>query len=257
MLSMADTTSSKEDLDASAEYVRQQLAQKQAEYEAQRRARAAQSLARETAGMEDSIPSLASLPLIPYIDSESGLITKADGCESAKASVYAVYDRDQVLQFVGVSRNVMQSLRMQLARCPEYTHHYRVYHIRKPSRSLLDLVRDKWFEENGKPPGNDGAALQNRWESALDVKPLMTAEDHAAVAEGRDKSKVKEEMAMKKIARRFEDEKVAILTERGVKEELRFDPKLKGQGLLDLYTEKPKDVVPSSKPRPKKKKLSP
>lgn len=31
-----------------------------------------------------------------------------------------------------------------------------------------------------------------------------------------------------------------ILEERGVKESMRFDPKLKGRGLLDLYIEKAK-----------------
>jgi hypothetical protein len=30
---------------------------------------------------------------------------------------------------------------------------------------------------------------------------------------------------------------------------MRFDPKLKGQGLLDLYMEKAKDEVPSEKPK--------
>lgn len=35
-----------------------------------------------------------------------------------------------------------------------------------------------------------------------------------------------------------------ILTERGVKENLRFDPKLKGKGLLDLFMKKPDTSVP-------------
>tara|TARA_B110000305_G_C18844615_1_gene361695 strand:- start:50 stop:298 length:249 start_codon:yes stop_codon:yes gene_type:complete len=79
----------------------------------------------------------------------------------------------------------------------------------------------------------------------------MTEEDLEVLNEakfGAKASKIKEESAYKKVARRYEDEKVRILTERGVKESLRFDPKLKGMGLLDLYTEKTKDEIPKNKP---------
>lgn len=63
-----------------------------------------------------------------------------------------------------------------------------------------------------------------------------------------------EENAMKKIARRFEAEKVKVLEARGVTENMRFDPKLKAKGLLDLYMEKqPDSAVPDSKPNGEKK----
>lgn len=52
---------------------------------------------------------------------------------------------------------------------------------------------------------------------------------------------------MKKIARRFEAAKVSILEARGVTENLRFDPKLKAKGLLDLYMDKqPDSAVPET-----------
>ena len=40
-----------------------------------------------------------------------------------------------------------------------------------------------------------------------------------------------------------------ILEERGFSESLRFDPKLKGQGLLDLHMPKPDDGVPKEAPK--------
>jgi hypothetical protein len=62
-----------------------------------------------------------------------------------------------------------------------------------------------------------------------------------------------EENAMKKVTRRFEEAKISVLNARGVTESLRFDPKLKGKGLLDLYLEKqPDSAVPDSKPSSKK-----
>ncbi|CAM9635415.1 unnamed protein product [Phaeothamnion confervicola] len=90
-------------------------------------------------------------------------------------------------------------------------------------------------------------ARQNMWENPLDVKPLMTEQDKADLADA--KARGKEMDAIKVVARRFEADKVAVLEARGVTENLRFDPKLKGTGLLDLWTEKPKNEVPSNKPK--------
>ena len=51
---------------------------------------------------------------------------------------------------------------------------------------------------------------------------------------------------MKKVTRRFEEAKIQVLNARGVTESLRFDPKLKGKGLLDLYLDKqPDSAVPT------------
>ena len=50
-------------------------------------------------------------------------------------------------------------------------------HIARPSRSVLEAIRERWEKENGSvPPGNDGGEVQHRWENALDVKPMMTGE---------------------------------------------------------------------------------
>ena len=52
-----------------------------------------------------------------------------------------------------------------------------VLHIARPSRSILEAIRERWEKENGSiPPGNDGGEVQDRWENALDVKPMMTGE---------------------------------------------------------------------------------
>lgn len=76
----------------------------------------------------------------------------------------------------------------------------------------------------------------------------ITAQSTTEDAKNKQKS---EENAMKKIARRFEAAKVAVLEQRGVTESLRFDPKLKAKGLLDLYMDKQPDAaVPDAKPKP-------
>ena len=103
-----------------------------------------------------------------------------------------------------------------------------VQHITTPSRTLLEVIKDEWIAEaGGSCSGNDTAAAQALWEAPLDVKPLLTEQDKADLSAARDKGR--EDGAIKKIARRFKAEKVAALEARGVKENLRFDPKLKGQ----------------------------
>lgn len=69
-----------------------------------------------------------------------------------KASVYAVYDESGTVKYIGVSRSVAQSLRLSLARQPEQTYGFRVFHITKPSRVLLEITRDTWIAQLGYQP---------------------------------------------------------------------------------------------------------
>ena len=248
--------------DPQQDFVKAQLKAKEEAYLLQRAA-----TQKPSAGTAPpSFPPLSSLPLLPYISPSTGLLTPIPTPKTVRASVYAIHDSSSPPQvaFVGVSRNVNQSLRMHLARMPSLTYGVKYHHIEVASRTLLEVIREAWIEESGGVGvvrGNDpefvggehspGSPPGQGWEGALDVKPLMTEEDLEVLNEakfGAKASKIKEESAYKKVARRYEDEKVRILTERGVKESLRFDPKLKGMGLLDLYTEKTKDEIPKNKP---------
>jgi hypothetical protein len=60
----------------------------------------------------------------------------------------------------------------------------------------------------------------------------MTSEEQALYAA--TTNEVEQAKVLKNIARRVEAEIKAVLEERGVKESLRFDPKLKEQGLLNI-----------------------
>ncbi|TFJ81424.1 hypothetical protein NSK_007385 [Nannochloropsis salina CCMP1776] len=237
-------------LDDQADFVKAELARKKQEYDASLKARISASVA--NADVADSIPPLDSLPYVPYLD-ETGKINDCGADAKVKASVYALYDESETVRYIGVSRSVAQSLRLHLARMPEQTYGFRVYHISKPTRVLLEITRDTWVDQLGyQPQGNDNGPNQQLWESALDVKPLMNEADHAALETARIKQR-SEENAMKKVTRRFEEAKISVLNARGVTESLRFDPKLKGKGLLDLYLEKqPDSAVPDSKPSSKK-----
>lgn len=73
----------------------------------------------------DKPPALGELPSVPFLN-EQGVISDAGVKPGVKASVYAVMDAEGVVQYIGVSRNVMQSLRLQLGRMPDKTYAFKV-----------------------------------------------------------------------------------------------------------------------------------
>ena len=153
--------------------------------------------------------SLASLEAMPFLD--NGEVSPTlDG----KVGIYAIFDRDAVLQYVGYSRDVATSLRQHLVRCPEACHSIKVQTVDRPSRTLLETIRNDWIAENGAtPPGNSEA--EAIWTQPIDAKLAQIK-------------------YLKKVARRVEAQIVEGLKARGVTMDLRFNPKLKESGLLDL-----------------------
>ena len=175
-----------------------------------------------------TFPDLASLEFLPYVN-EVGQLPEA---LAGKVGVYAIFDADRTLQFIGYSRDIFLSLRQHIVRQPLSCHWVKVETIDKPNRTWLDQVRAAWIAENGATPlGNDRDAA--KWNEPIAVQSLMTAEEQANYA-----NPVHDEMTqgkiLKNVARRVEAEILAVLKDRGVKADLRFNPKLKEEGLLDL-----------------------
>ncbi|MFB2896048.1 GIY-YIG nuclease family protein [Aerosakkonemataceae cyanobacterium BLCC-F50] len=173
-------------------------------------------------------PSLDDLTEISYLD-ENG---KLPASLSGKIGVYAIFDEAKILQFVGYSRDVYLSLKQHLVRQPQSCYWLKVQTIEKPNRTILENTMNAWIAENGTiPVGND--ADKTKWTEAIDVKSLMTDEEKAnyekAAGEELAQSKV-----LKNVARRVESEILETLKTRNCQEEIRFNPKLKENGLLDL-----------------------
>ena len=170
--------------------------------------------------------ALADLDYISYLDAEGQMPDQFDG----KVGVYAIFDQDKVLQFIGYSRDVGFSLKQHLVRQPQSCYWTKVETIDRPSRTLLEDMREAWIAENGAIPiGN--AAEEADWNQAIDAKLTMTTEESAVFEASDDPGKVK---TLKKVARRVEEEVLAKLEARGIKMPIRFDPKLKEKGLLNL-----------------------
>jgi len=170
--------------------------------------------------------SLASLEYIPYIDANGQLPDQWQG----KVGVYAIFDQQKVLQFVGYSRDVDLSLKQYLVRQPQLCYWLKVQTIDRPSRTILESIQDDWNTENGSIPAGNGSESA-KWTQPIDAKVAMTADEQANFSSTDELTQAK---LLKNAARRVEGQILSQLESRGVKMQIRFNPKLKEKGLLDL-----------------------
>ncbi|NEO84683.1 MAG: GIY-YIG nuclease family protein [Spirulina sp. SIO3F2] len=173
-----------------------------------------------------TVTALVDLPLFPYLDALGAIPAALEG----KIGVYAIFDQQQTLQLVAFSRNVFQSLKQHLVRCPERCYWLKVKTVERPSRTVLNEIQSAWIIENGvTPPGNGvDTAL---WQDAIDIKPMMTTEELATYTTSDEREQTK---LLKRVARRVEAGILDRLQARGVSMDIRFNPKQKELGLLDL-----------------------
>ncbi len=173
-------------------------------------------------------PSLGELESFPYIDGEGQLPHQFEG----KIGVYAIYTDTQELAYIGYSRDVSLSLKQHIVRQPQQCYGVKVYTVERPNRTLLEDIKAAWIAENGQVPQGNTDALMT-WEQPIDVKARMLPEESAKYLDPQldDKQHL---TALKQAARRIEQEILEVLANRGVQEALRFNPKLKENGYLDL-----------------------
>lgn len=173
-----------------------------------------------------SLPSLAELDFLPYINPDGAVSPES----AQKIGIYAIYDENKSLCYVGYSRDIQKSLQQHLIRRPQQCHWLKIFTCDRPSRTLLEEIRTAWLTENGSLPlGND--TEEALWTQPIDVRASLSPEELAAIATTDDLGQIK---LLKDHARNLESEIKAILTARGLTTDLRFQPKLKEQGLLDL-----------------------
>jgi hypothetical protein len=171
-------------------------------------------------------PALADLKFLPYLTPEGTVPDTWAG----QVGVYAIFDESQVLQYVGYSRDVSLSLTQHLIRRSPFCHWVKVHTIARPSRTALDTIRAAWIAEYGDcPPGNGDE--EPRWTQPIDAKLQMTEAEKATYTAQDELGKTK---TLKQVARRVEAQVLEELQQRGVTMALRFDPKLKETGLLNL-----------------------
>lgn len=171
---------------------------------------------------QTEVTTLDSLDYIPFLD-DLGTISED---WQRKIGVYAIFDQEKVLQFVGYSRDVYLSLKQHLVRQPQKCYWVKVQVISHPSRTLLEEIQQGWITENQGIIGDKAL-----WTDPIDAKLTMTSLEKEKYEQSEDLARIK---LLKKVARRVEEEIKAQLTSRGVTMDIRFNPKIKEKGLLDL-----------------------
>ncbi len=172
------------------------------------------------------IPSLESLEFLAYIDDEGELPQSLQ----SQVGIYAIFDRSQILQFVGYSRDIYLSLKQHLVRQPESCYWVKATTIDRPNRTFLESVQTAWIAENGSVPTGNGEA-HSLWLDPIATNYAMTTAESDSFGDLDGLAQIK---LLKQVARRVEENILAKLQQRGVKTEIRFSPKLKEQGFLDL-----------------------
>ncbi|AFZ01980.1 GIY-YIG nuclease family protein [Calothrix sp. PCC 6303] len=177
---------------------------------------------------EQNIIKLQDLPEIPYIDSNGQIPEEFQG----RIGVYAIFNQAKILQFVGYSRDIYVSLRQHLVRQPENCYWIKAQTIERPNRTILETIEKAWIAENGNVPVGNGDAKE-KWTQAINAKAMMNAEEKANF-ENPIHDEIGKMKILKNVARRVEAEILQVLAARGLQTQVRFNPKLKEEGLLDL-----------------------
>jgi hypothetical protein len=172
------------------------------------------------------LPSLGSLEFLPYINDAGELPEQLQN----QIGIYAIFDEAQALQFVGYSRDIYLSLKQHLVRQLEHCYWVKATTINKPNRTFLEGVQSAWIAENGSTP-NGNAEAKSVWLDPISTNHAMTAAERGSFEDLDGLAQIK---LLKQVARRVEEIILTKLQQRGVKTEIRFNPKLKDQGLLDL-----------------------
>ncbi len=172
------------------------------------------------------LPSLGSLEFLPYINDAGELPEQLQN----QIGIYAIFDESQVLQFVGYSRDIYLSLKQHLVRQPEHCYWVKATTIDKPDRTFLEGVQSAWITENGSTP-NGNAEAKSVWLDPISTNHAMTAAESDNFDDLDGLAQIK---LLKQVARRVEETIFTKLKQRGVTTEIRFNPKLKDRGLLDL-----------------------
>jgi hypothetical protein len=169
------------------------------------------------------LPKLEAIAYEPYLN-ELGDINPD---LNVKIGIYAIFDRDRTLQYVGFSRDIASSLRLHIVRVPDLCDWVKVFIIAKPSRTFLGEVQTAWWGDRQLSPEQ-----LEQWEQPLNCLKWLTEAENTqleqAVNDG-DRERI-----LKDLARRIEEGILAKLAAKGIGFKVRFDPKRKNAGILDV-----------------------
>ena len=85
------------------------------------------------------LPSVNDLPLITYINNQGRIIPPIEA--GTQASVFAVFDANKKIQYIGFSKDVRNSLRTLMGRRAELCYFYKVYNLKELDQKAMVEIR--------------------------------------------------------------------------------------------------------------------
>lgn len=170
------------------------------------------------ASNDASLPSLNDLSLNSFINSYGKILPSLD--PNTAASVFAVLDKNKKVQYIGFSKDLRNSLRILMGRRPELCYFYKMYNLQSMDQQNMMAVRKLWMSELGSAPdGNSDSIQKKAWEQPADAGSIS---ERGKVAAAKAKAKTLQQM----------------LVDRGIKEEMVYDPALLEEGKCDILPAK-------------------
>ncbi|MCO5594565.1 hypothetical protein L7F22_048597 [Adiantum nelumboides] len=161
-----------------------------------------------------TIPSINDLPINGFVNSHGRINPPVE--PNTVASVFAVLDKNKKVQYIGFSKDLRNSLRVLMGRRPEYCYFFKAYHLPALDQAVMLQTRQQWMSELGtSPDGNSDPTQRKFWEQPVDAGSIS---ERGKAAAAKAKAKAMSQM----------------LADRGITEEMVYDPKLLEEGKCDI-----------------------
>ncbi len=159
--------------------------------------------------------------------SETGELAPEVG--ASVVGVFAILDTAGAVRHVGISRDVATSLARCLVRQPTVAHSYRLQRFRRPSRAALEEVRAAWAAH-----ATDPATEWDAINVLSDTRVSAAAMERIEASEPGPERARAQKAACREVQKIVEEE----LAGRGLTQRIKFAPKLKDKGILDVESVK-------------------
>ena len=143
----------------------------------------AQAQAQEPKSTPIDVPSLDSLPMLEVVSSSGTLPGNVEG-----PAVFAIYDKDEVIQYVGFSSAVGKSIEKLFYRRPAVTYFFKYAGLSEVDQDAMMAIRNTWFDAlEGPPIGNKNPVEKEAWQVPVQVAgnseggTLVAAQEAAAM----------------------------------------------------------------------------
>lgn len=159
--------------------------------------------------------------MLPVLN-EQGVLPAGD--ETSGVAVFAIYDKEQAIQYIGFSSNVGKSIEKLFYRRPGVAYYFKFAGLDSLDQTEMMRIRNSWFDSLGGPPiGNMNLVEKEAWQ--IPVQVSGNSEGGTLVAAG-------EAAAML----------VTQIKNRGCTVDFAPEPALLQKGIIEFVTLTPEEI---------------